>query len=279
MPAPLIEHTPSAYDYPLLIKHLLHTPLATAPEQEIVYRDISRYTYRTLYQRICRLASGLAGLGVRPGDTVAVMDWDSHRYLECYFAIPMMGAVLQTVNIRLSLAQILYTLNHARADVILCHTDFLPILDAIKDRLETVKTFVVLSDGGNDAERPPSSLAFDAEYEDLLARGTEYFDFPDFDENTRATTFYTTATTGDPKGVYFSHRQLVLHTMAVLGALASPAEEQRLHRGDVYMPITPMFHVHAWGLPYVTTALGIKQVYPGRYLPDVLLNLIQREKV
>ena len=127
MSASLIERTPSAYDYPLLIKHLLHTPLATTPEQEIVYRDSIRYTYRTLRQRIGRLASGLAGLGARPGDTVAVMDWDSHRYLECYFAIPMMGAVLEMVNIRLSPEQILYTLNHARADVILCLTDFLPL--------------------------------------------------------------------------------------------------------------------------------------------------------
>src|SRR5204863_6430776 len=164
MSASLIEHTPSAYDYPLLIKHLLHTPLATAPEQEIVYRDISRYTYRTLRQRIGRLASGLAGLGVKPGDTVAVMDWDSHRYLECYFAVPMMGAVLEMINIRLSPEQILYTLNHARADVILCHTDFLPILDTIKDRLETVKTFVVLSDEGSAAERPQSTIEFVAEY-------------------------------------------------------------------------------------------------------------------
>src|SRR5436309_6202051 len=148
MSASLIEHTPSAYDYPLLIKHLLHTPLATAPEQEIVYRDVSRYSYRTLHQRIGQLANGLAGLGVKAGDTVAMMDWDSHRYLECYFAVPMMGAVLQTVNIRLSPEQMLYTLNHARADVILCHTDFLSVLDAIKDRLETVKTFDVLSDEG-----------------------------------------------------------------------------------------------------------------------------------
>ena len=156
MSTSLIEHTPSAYDYPLLIKHLLHTPLATAPEQEIVYRDNVRYTYRTLRQRISRLASGLVGLGVRAGDTVAVMDWDSNRYLECYFAIPMMGAILQTMNIRLSPEQILYTLNHARADVILCHTDFLPILDVLKDRLETVKTFVMLSDEGNDAGRASS---------------------------------------------------------------------------------------------------------------------------
>jgi len=279
MSASVIEHTPSAYDYPLLIKHLLHTPLATAPDQEIVYRDASRSTYRMLRQRIGRLASGLAALGVRSGDTVAVMDWDSHRYLECYFAIPMMGAVLQTVNIRLSPEQILYTLNHARADVILCHTDFLPVLDSLKERLKTVKTFVMLNDGDGIAERPPSAVEVAAEYEELLAKSAEDFDFPDFDENTRATTFYTTGTTGNPKGVYFSHRQLVLHTLATLGSLASPAAQQRFHRGDVYMPITPMFHVHAWGLPYVATALGIKQVYPGRYLPDMLLALIKREKV
>src|SRR5438270_3837563 len=276
MSASLIEHTPSAYDYPLLIKHLLYTPLATAPEQEIVYRDISRYTYRTLRQRIGRLASGLAGLGVKPGDTVAVKDWDSHRYLESYFAIPMMGAVLEMINIRLSPGQILYTLNHARAAVILCHTDFLPILVSISNRLETAKTFILLSDEG---EHPQSSIAFAAAYEDLLASRAEDFDFPDFDENTRATTFYTTGTTGNPKGVYFSHRQLVLHTLAVLGSLASTPEHQRFHRGDVYMPITPMFHVHAWGVPYVATAMGVKQVYPGRYLPDSLLALIKREHV
>jgi fatty-acyl-CoA synthase len=279
MSASLIEHTPSAYDYPLLIKHLLYTPLATAPDQEIVYRDISRYTYRTLRQRIGRLASGLAGLGVKPGDTVAVMDWDSHRYLECYFAIPMMGAVLQTVNIRLSPEQILYTLNHARADVILCHNEFLPLLDAIKENLETVKTFVLLSDGDATASQRHALVTFAAEYEDLLARSAENFDFPDFDENTRATTFYTTGTTGNPKGVFFSHRQLVLHTLAVLGSIASTPGHQRFHRGDVYMPITPMFHVHAWGVPYVATAMGTKQVYPGRYLPDALLALIKQEHV
>ena len=213
---------------------------------------------------------------MKPGDTVAVMDWDSHRYLECYFAVPMMGAVLEMINIRLSPGQILYTLNHAGANVILCHTDFLPVLDSISDRLETAKTFVLLSDEG---ERPQSSLALAAAYEELVAGSAEDFDFPDFDENTRATTFYTTGTTGNPKGVYFSHRQLVLHTLAVLGSVASTPEHQRFHRGDVYMPVTPMFHVHAWGVPYVATAMGVKQVYPGRYLPDALLTLIQREKV
>jgi fatty-acyl-CoA synthase len=278
MSASLIERTPSAYDYPLLIKHLLHTPLVLAPDQEIVYRDSSRYTYRTLHQRIGRLASGLAALGVRPGHTVAVMDWDSNRYLECFFAIPMMGAVLQTVNIRLSPEQILYTLNHAGAQVLLCHHDFVPLLEALKPNLSTVQTVILISEG-EAAQRPAAGLAVAAEYEDLLARSQEQFTFPDFDENTRATTFYTTATTGTPKGVYFSHRQLVLHTLAALASLSSPAEHQRLHRGDVYMPITPMFHVHAWGIPYVATAMGIKQVYPGRYLPETLLSLIKREKV
>src|SRR5437588_13020496 len=184
----LIEATASAYAYPLLIKHILDAPLAYAAKQEVVYRDLKRCTSETLRERIGSLAGALTQLGVGSVDTVAVMDWDSHRYLECYFAVPMMGAVLQTVNIRLSPEQILYTLNHARADVILCHTDFLPVLDTIKDRLETANTFILLSDEG---ERAQPKVAFAAEYEDLLARSADDFHFPDFDENARATTFYT----------------------------------------------------------------------------------------
>jgi fatty-acyl-CoA synthase len=126
----LIERTPSAYYNPLLIKSLLDNPIRQFPEQEIVYGDFKRQTYRDLGERVSRLASGLAGLGVRRGDTVAVMDWDSHRYLECFFAVPMMGAVLHTVNIRLSPEQILYTINHAEDDVILINTEFLPVLES-----------------------------------------------------------------------------------------------------------------------------------------------------
>lgn len=274
--ADLIERTPSAYDYPLLIKHLLHTPLAHAPEQEIVYRDLKRYDYRKLWHRIGQLASGLEGLGVEPGDTVAVLDWDSHRYLECYFAVPMMGAVLQMVNIRLSPDQILYTINHAESDVLLVHTDFLPVLEEIQDRFETVKKIVLLADGD---DRPETSLEVATEYEELVESGSPEYEFPDFDENTRATTFHTTGTTGNPKGVYFSHRQLVLHTLAGLAALGTSATQGRFHRADVYMPITPMFHVHAWGIPYMATVMGVKQVYPGRYEPEMLLDLIEKEKV
>ncbi len=260
----------SAYNYPLLIKQLLHTPLANNPEQEIVYRDLSRYSYRTLATRIARLGSL-----VQPGQTVAVMDWDSHRYLECFFAIPMQGAVLQTVNVRLPADQIVYTLNHARADVLLVHEDFLPLLTAIGDQLETVHRFVLLS----DAAQPVCPPNFASDYETLLAGGDEAHVFPEFDENTRATLFYTTGTTGLPKGVLFTHRQLVLHTLAAAAAFGTAPLQGGFNRGDVYMPITPMFHVHAWGFPYVATLLGVKQVYPGRYQPDALLGLIRDEGV
>lgn len=276
MPVKLVQSTPSAYRYPLLIKQLLLTPLAIAPAQEITYQGKLRYTYRTLNERIGRLANVLTGLGVESGQTVAMMDWDSHRYLECFFAVPMMGAILQTVNVRLSPEQILYTLNHARADVLLVNSEFFPILQQIAGELETVKTFVLISD---EAEMPAAPVAMAGEYEALLDAAAHEFDFPDFDENAQATTFYTTGTTGNPKGVFFSHRQLVLHTLGCAAALGGAHRQGHIHREDVYMPMTPMFHVHAWGFPYLATMLGVKQVYPGHYQPDVICRLISEEKV
>ena len=272
MPVKLVRSTPSAYRYPLLIKQLLLTP----PAQEITYQGKLRYTYRTLNERIGQLANVLTGLGVESGQTVAMMDWDSHRYLECFFAVPMMGAILQTVNVRLSPEQILYTLNHAQADVLLVNSDFCPILQQIAGELETVKTFVLISD---EAGIPAAPVAMAGEYEALLAAADSAFDFPDFDENAQATTFYTTGTTGNPKGVYFSHRQLVLHTLGCAAALGGAHSQGHIHREDVYMPMTPMFHVHAWGFPYLATMLGVKQVYPGRYQPEVICRLIAEEKV
>lgn len=271
-----IAPTPSAYSYPLLIKNLLLPPLTYAPDQEIVYIDKKRYTYRIFSQRIARLANALTALGVKQGDTVAVMDWDSHRYLECFFAIPMMGAVLHTINIRLSQEQLLYTINHARDDVILVNTAFLPMLTAIKDRFETVKKIILLTD---EEILPETDLKIDGEFEDLLAQGDTAFDFPDFDENAMATTFYTTGTTGLPKGVYFSHRQLVVHTYGTMTALCVTNLHATITPRDVYMPLTPMFHVHAWGIPYVMTLMGNKQVYPGQYEPGKLLRLIEEEGV
>jgi fatty-acyl-CoA synthase len=270
-----IVRTPSACDAPLSIGQILAHGLATAAQQQIVYGDRMRHTYATFSERVHRLASALSTLGVRPGATVAMMDWDSHRYLECFFAVPMMGAVLHTVNIRISPEQVLYTINHAKDDVILVNAEFAPLLESIHAKIRPGVKLVLINDV---AETPRTSLPFAAEYESMLDRASPTFDFPQLAEDTRATTFYTTGTTGLPKGVYYSHRQLVLHTMAVATALAN-APHATFTARDVYMPITPMFHVHAWGLPYVATLLGVKQVYPGRYVPDVLLGLIRREGV
>lgn len=273
MKTKILTPTPSAYSYPLLIKTLLTTPLIYSPDQKIIYRDQVEFSYSQFGKRICQLAHALTQLGVQAGDTVAVMDWDSHRYLECYFAVPMIGAILHTVNVRLSSEQLLYTINHAEDDVLLINTDFLPMLTAIKDNLTTVKKVVLLSDSGDTPD------GYDGEYEKMLRSQPEHYTFPDFDENSIATTFYTTGTTGLPKGVYFSHRQLVLHTHGILSALCAYDSQARMSSSDVYMPLTPMFHVHAWGMPYLMTMLGCKQVYPGRYEPATLLKLITTNDV
>ena len=271
-----VPSTPSAYNYQLLIKHLLRTPLTYAPDQEIVYRDRMRYTYAEFGRRVARLANALTSLGVGQGDTVAIMDWDSHRYLECFFAVPMMGAVLHTINVRLSTEQLVYTINHADDDIILVNEEFLPLLAGVKDQLATVKKLVLISDSGAE---PQTTLTIDGEYEAMLAVHQDSYDFPDFDEDTMATTFYTTGTTGLPKGVYFSHRQLVLHTYGLIPTLCAIRSQATIGSDDTYMPMTPMFHVHAWGMPYLMTLLGARQVYPGRYEPEMLLRLIDTEKV
>ncbi len=263
-----------AYDYPLLIKQLLLTPLARHVPSKIAFRDVWSYDYPTFRQRIGRLGSALASLGIAHGDTVAVMDWDTPRYLETYFAVPMSGATLQTVNVRLSPEQIVYTLNHAAARVVICNVDFAPLLESIRGSLTTVDKIVWATDAATPGHPAAiaSELRGDGEYEALLAAGDPACVFPDFDENTRATIFYTTGTTGLPKGVSFTHRQLVLHTLAGCTSLGVTAESR-------YMPMTPMFHVHAWGVPYMMTMMGCNQIYPGRYLPDVLLSLIGKERI
>jgi len=273
-----IAHAPSAYGFPLLIKYLLESGVTRAPEQEIVSANGTRLTYQEFAERVGRLASGLARLGVEPSDTVAIMDWGTRRYLECFFAVPMMGAVLHTVNVRLSAEQILYTINHAEDDVILISPEFLPLLLQIWERVHAGKRLVLLNDDETPTQTVQTRLVFDAEYEALLAGADPWRDFPSLDENSRATTFYTTGTTGQPKGVYFSHRQLVLHTLATRAVMAEMGCGL-LKEGDVYMPLTPMFHVHAWGIPYLATLLGLKQVYCGRFVADSVVALYRRENV
>ncbi|MEG5266014.1 fatty acid--CoA ligase [Pseudomonas sp. JDS28PS106] len=265
-----------AYQYPLLIKRLLMSGSRYEKTREIVYRDSVRYTYPTLNERVRRLANALTSAGVKAGDTVAVMDWDSHRYLECMFAIPMIGAVIHTVNVRLSPEQIVYTMNHADDRVVLVNSEFLGLYQAIQGHLTTVEKTILLTDLPDKNADLPDLLG---EYEDLLAAASPDYEFEDFDENSVATTFYTTGTTGNPKGVYFTHRQLVLHTLGVATIMGSIDSVRLLGTDDVYMPITPMFHVHAWGVPYAATMLGLKQVYPGRYDPELLVQLWRTEKV
>jgi len=264
------------YRFQLTIADLLNGARMTAGSQQIVYRDKVRLTYADLLERIGRLGRALDSLGVRQGDTVAVFDYDSHRYLECFFAVPMSGAVLFMVNWRLSPEQIVYTMNHAQADVVLLNTDFLPLFSSIRSQLTTVKKVVLMAD---TPEAARTDVPHDAEYESLLAASPGDFSFPDLDENTKATTFYTTGTTGLPKGVFFTHRQIVLHTLSVALTVSCHDTPLRFSTSDVYMPITPMFHVHAWGFPYIATMLGIKQVYPGKYEPEMLVRLILGERV
>jgi fatty-acyl-CoA synthase len=270
----VIAPADGAYQYPLLIKRLLMSGSRYEKTREIVYRDQSRYSYLTLNERICRLANVLTEAGVKAGDTVAVMDWDSHRYLECMFAIPMIGAVIHTINVRLSPDQILFTMNHAEDKFVLVNSEFMPLYKCFESKLTTVEKTLLLTDTAEKTADLPNLVG---EYETLLAAASPHYVFEDFDENSVATTFYTTGTTGNPKGVYFTHRQLVLHTMAVATIMGSV--EGLLGTDKVYMPITPMFHVHAWGVPYAATMLGVKQVYPGRYDPELLVELWRKEKV
>jgi fatty-acyl-CoA synthase len=263
------------YEYPLLLKSLLNHGVAWAPDQEIVYRDLVRHTYVTTYQRVQRLAGALLALGIKKGSRVGIMEWDSHRYLEAYFAIPGIGGVIHMINPRLAPEDIVYTIQEADDEVLLYHEDFAPLVERVRARVPTIRKYVMMT----DRLEPPVLKAGDLEYEAMLAAAAPLAEFPDMDENTVASQFYTTGTTGRPKGVYFTHRQLVLHTLAGGMTIAALGNHGALTKHDVYMPLTPMFHVHAWGVPFVMTLLGVKQVYPGKYEPEMLMKLLVKEKV
>ena len=265
-------------EFSLLIKGLLNGPLQHAPQQQIISDGLSSYSYVEFIERLNRFGQLLERFGVGQGDVVAIMDWDTHRYLESFFAVPMLGATLHTVNIRLSPSQIAYTIDHAEDDVILFHVDFLPLLEDVMPQVKRDVRLIIMRDSP-DIQMPQTMLQIEAIFDELFLNTDPYFSFPDFDENIRATTFYTTGTTGDPKAVAYSHRQLVLHTMGILATLGPMSASNRFHNRDVYMPITPMFHVHAWGFPYAATMLGLKQIYPGRYVPNRLMELVSEHKV
>ena len=252
-------------EHPLLIKQILTKSSVMSFSQEIVSNPNVRLNYHDFTGRLGRLANSLTAKGISEKMRVGVMDWDTHRYLEYFFAVPMMGAVLHTINVRLSPKQVLYTINHAKPDLIIVHQDFMPIIEEIKSDFEC-ETVII-------------PIGYGEKYEEWISRSSTSFNFPEFDENRTATLFYTTGTTGDPKGVSYSHRQLVLHTLGLLAGFGVFSGNSGLHRDDVYMPLTPLFHVHGWGFPYAATMLGLRQVYPNRYDPETILRLIDSEAV
>ena len=266
------------YNYPLLIKQLLISPLLSNPDQMIINEKNISYNYKTFNNRVSILSNSLTHIGVKKGDTIGVMDWDTTRYLECFFAIPMMGAILHTINIRLSEQQILYTINHADDDFLLINEDFLPTLNKIKDGFKRDIKIIIMEGIKTETKKQKSKSNY-LYYEKFFEINEPNFVFEDFDENTVATKFYTTGTTGNPKGVSYSHRQLVIHTLGFIVGSSASNYSHRFHNEDVYMPLTPMFHVHGWGFPYMATLLGVKQVYPSKYEPKKLLDLIKNEKV
>ena len=252
-------------EYSLLIKQILTKSRVMSFSQEIVSNPNVRLSYQEFTGRLGRLANSLIAQGISEKMRVGVMDWDTHRYLEYFFAVPMMGAVLHTINVRLSPKQVLYTINHAQPDLIIVHQDFMPLIEEIKSDFEREIVIILIGNG--------------EKYEDWISSSPTSFNFPEFDENRTATLFYTTGTTGDPKGVTYSHRQLVLHTLGLVAGFGSFSGDSGLHRDDVYMPLTPLFHVHGWGFPYAASMLGLRQVYPDRYDPETILRLIDSESV
>lgn len=261
---------------PLNLSTLLERAEKLFPKKEVVSRTLSkthRLTYKEIGERTRRLSSALEKLGVGFGDKVATFAWNQHRHLEAYFAVPGLGAVLHMVNIRLSPEHIIHIVNHAENKVLLFDEDLLPLIERVADKLRTVQSYVIMSD---QEELPETSLSSLYSYEKLLETGDPGFQFKrDFDENTPAGMCFTSATTGNPKGVVYTHRALVLHSFA-LGLADTLALSER----DISMPVVPMFHVNAWGMPYAATWFGSKQVLPGpQFTPKILADLIEQEKV
>ena len=256
----------------LTIWNLLQDAASRHEDKEIVYRK-ERRTFREFRDRVQSFAAGLQHIvGVKKGDVVACLDWDTMRYLEAYYAVPSAGGVLHTVNIRYPPELIYYTMSHASDSFVIIRDEFVPMIEKFKDMFSFVKGWIVYSDDGAGIE---TSLKPLYRYEEVLTSGNELE--PNQDENSRATIFYTSGTTGMPKGVTFTQRQIVLHSLAVQIAVTLPP--LNITTQDVAMPLVPMFHVHTWGLPFSSLVGGMKYVLPGRYDFQKIPEIIDTEGV
>jgi fatty-acyl-CoA synthase len=262
-------------DWPLTLHHFLDRAARLFPRKEIATRTAAgmhRYTYADFHRRVHRLAHALTRLGIGRGDRVATFAWNTYRHLEIYFAAPCMGAVLHTLNIRLAPDQLIYIINHAEDRVIFVDASLVPLLERIRDQIPTVKAFVIMSEAGP----VQTSLSPALDYEALLAESPEApYPWPRLDENAAAGMCYTSGTTGNPKGVVYSHRAIFLHSMALC-----LADTFGICERDVLMPVVPMFHANAWGMPFAGVMVGAKLVFPGPHLqPRDIAELIQNERV
>jgi fatty-acyl-CoA synthase len=262
---------------PLLISSIIEFAARHFGTSEIVSRrvegDLHRYTYRECHQRAKRLANALRALDVGMGDRVATLAWNGYRHLEAYYAVSGSGAVLHTINPRLHPEQVAYIANHAEDQVLLFDLTFLPLVEAIAPHCKTIRTYVLMA--GRDRLPAETKIPDLRSYEDLIEAHSDEYAWPRFDENAASTLCYTSGTTGNPKGALYSHRSTVLHAYA--SAMPSALN---VSARDTVLPVVPMFHVNAWGLPYSVPLNGAKLVFPGAALDGKsLYELFESEQV
>ncbi|MCA9587603.1 MAG: long-chain fatty acid--CoA ligase [Myxococcales bacterium] len=260
-------------DFPLTIAHLLERAGSVHGHVEVVSTlpDKTRHrgTFAELHERSARLANALTKLGVKAGDRVATFAWNHRQHLECYLGVPAMGAVVHTLNLRLHPTELAYIANHADDQVVVVDLSLWPLFDKFRGEIKNLRHVLVVRDTGGPA--PEGTL----DYEAVLADASPTFDPPALDENAAAMLCYTSGTTGNPKGVLYSHRSTVLHAM-----IAGLPDAIGLSADDVVLPVVPMFHASAWGLPYVAALTGTRIVFPGPHLdPASLVKLMAEERV
>ncbi|HKO66519.1 MAG TPA: 3-(methylthio)propionyl-CoA ligase [Burkholderiaceae bacterium] len=264
---------------PLLISSLIEHADRHHGDIEIVSRrvegDVHRTTYRGLHRRARQMANALGGLGIDRGERVATLAWNGYRHMELYFAVSGAGSVLHTINPRLHPEQIAWIVNHAEDRALFFDLTFLPLVEAIAPHCSTVRRWVLMTDRSHMPAEKPEKLGSLICYEDLIEGRSDVFTWPQFDENTASSMCYTSGTTGHPKGVLYAHRSTILHTLA-----SALPDALSLSARDVILPVVPMFHVNAWGLPYIAPMVGAKVVFPGPRLDgESLYELFESEGV